>query len=177
MLDAGTYRAHAIEAALGETDSGKEQIAVRFKLLDVEGQEITWYGYFTEKSTEITLKALRTAGWKGSDLMDLSDLCAPDSTPEVYIVVEHETYEGKTSAKVKWVNGAGGLALKKALDPNKAKTFAARMRGQIAAFDRSAGTPKPAPARQQPDDDGPPMDHLESQAGGAPGLSDDEIPF
>jgi hypothetical protein len=135
MLDAGTYRAHAIEAALGETDTGKEQVAVRFALLDQENVEITWYGYFTEKTAPVTLRALRTAGWRGTDLMDLADLCNPESTPEVFLVVEHETYEGKTSAKVRWVNGAGGLALKKTLDPNKAKVFAARMRGQIAALD------------------------------------------
>jgi hypothetical protein len=148
MLDAGTYRAQAIEAALGETDTNKEQIAVRFRLLDVEGQEITWYGYFTDKTLETTFKALRTAGWKGQDLSDLSDLCGQD-TPEVNLVVEHETYENpqtgetKTRARVRWVNGTGGLALKKALDPNKAKSFAARMKGKLAAFDLGAGTPKP----------------------------------
>lgn len=182
MLDAGTYRAQAIEAALGETDSGKEQIAVRFRLLDVEGQEITWYGYFTDKTLETTFKALRTAGWKGQDLSDLSDLCGGE-TPEVNLVVEHETYENpqtgesKTRARVRWVNGTGGLALKKALDPNKAKSFAARMKGKLATFDRTSGTPKPQPRNGAAHyDDGPPLDELvEKQAGGA--LSDDEIPF
>ncbi len=151
MLDAGTYRAKAIEAALGETETGKEQVAVRFQLLD-SAEQITWFGYFTEKTTESTFRALRTAGWKGQDLMDLADLCAPAETPEVNLVVEHETYtnpetgQTKTQAKVRWVNGTGGLSLKKALDPNKAKVFAARMKGQLAAFDRSAGTPKPTAA-------------------------------
>jgi hypothetical protein len=175
MLDAGTYRAHAIEAALGETDTGKEQIAVRFKLLDVEGQEITWYGYFTDKTQETTFRALRTAGWKGQDLMDLSDLCNPQTAPEVFLVVEHETYEGKTSAKVRWVNGTGGLALKKALDPNKAKTFAARMKGQIAAFDRSAGTPKPAPKNGHTGGEHDPerLDRRAREEGHGP----DDIPF
>lgn len=177
MLDAGTYRAHAIEAALGETDTGKEQVAVRFSLLDHENTEITWYGYFTEKTAPVTLKALRTAGWRGTDLMDLSDLCNPDSTPEVFLVVEHEEYEGKTSAKVRWVNGAGGLALKKALDPNKAKVFAARMRGQIAALDAAAkqnggGAARP-PARPASFTDVP-QDVLDAQAGSNGG---DDIPF
>jgi hypothetical protein len=166
MLDAGTYRARAIEAALGETDAGKEQVAVRFELLDLPGQGITWYGYFTEKSTPITLKALRTAGWRGNDLMDLGDLCNPETTPEVYLVVEHETYEGKTSAKVRWVNGAGGLSIKKALDPNKAKIFAARMKGQIVAFDQNTGTPKTNGAAKPP----PPAEEQSP-------FSDDEIPF
>ena len=160
MLDAGTYRAQAIEAALGETDTGKEQVAVRFRFLDVEG-EITWYGYFTDKTLETTFKALRSAGWKGQDLMDLSDLCAPASTPEVYLVIEHEEYEGKTRARVRWVNGAGGIALKKALDPNKAKAFAARMKGQIAALDAAVGTPKP-PTQKPSNENGrrPPLDDI-----------------
>jgi hypothetical protein len=183
MLDAGTYRAKAAEAALGETETGKEQIAVRFDLLDLEGQSITWFGYFTEKTTESTIKALRTAGWKGSDLMDLSDLCNPETTPEVHLVVEHESYtnpqtgQTKVQAKVRWVNGSGGLALKKALDPNKAKAFAARMKAQVAAYDRSAGTPAPkAKPQQRRPADGPPMEHLEQQSGGAPG-GEDDIPF
>jgi hypothetical protein len=172
MLDAGNYRARAIEAALGETETGKEQVAVQFQLLDLE-QTITWYGYFTDKTLETTFKALRTAGWKGQDLTDLSDLCAPAETPEVTLVVEHETYtnpetgESKTRARVRWVNGTGGLALKKALDPNKAKAFAARMRGQLAAFDRSSGAPKPqANGRQHAADSEP-----------SPFTGDDEIPF
>jgi hypothetical protein len=174
MLDAGTYRAQAIEAALGETDTGKEQIAVRFRLLDVEGQETTWYGYFTDKTLETTFKALRTAGWKGQDLSDLSDLCGQD-TPEVNLVVEHETYENpqtgetKTRARVRWVNGTGGLALKKALDPNKAKSFAARMKGKLAAFDLGAGTPKP-PQRNG-------AAHHAASPDDEPSPFNDEIPF
>jgi hypothetical protein len=173
MLDAGTYRAKAREAALGETDAGKEQVAVLFDLLDLQGQTINWYGYFTEKTEQSTIKALRTAGWTGTDLLDLSGLC-PGSV-EVYLVVEHETYtnpttnETKTTAKVRWVNGAGGLSLKKALDPNKARAFAARMKGQITAYDRAAGTPKaPAPKRAPvttPDDEQSPFN------------GDDSIPF
>jgi hypothetical protein len=172
MLDAGTYRARAIEAALGETETGKEQIAVQFQLLDLEAQQITWYGYFTEKTLETTFKALRTAGWKGQDLTDLSDLCAPVETPEVHLVVEHETYENpqtgetKTRARVRWVNGTGGLALKKALDPNKAKIFAARMKGQIVAFDQGSGAPKTNGAARPP----PPAEEQST-------FNNDDIPF
>jgi hypothetical protein len=176
MLDAGIYRARAIEAALGETDTGKEQVAVRFELLDVEGQQITWYGYFTDKTLETTFKALRTAGWRGQDLSDLSDLCGQD-TPEVNLVVEHETdQQGKVRARVRWVNGTGGLALKKALDANKAKAFAARMKGKLVAYDRTAGSPKPPPKQANGHDDGEfDPDRLE-QRGQSEGR-DDEIPF
>lgn len=147
ILDAGTYRARAVEGALGETKSGKEQVAVRFTLLDpgLPQSNITWYGYFTDKTTETTFRALRTAGWKGSDLSDLSDLAG--ETPEVDLVVEHEEgQDGVTRARVRWVNGTGGVALGTALAPDKAKVFAAKMRGKLAAFDKGASTPAPKPA-------------------------------
>jgi hypothetical protein len=148
LIPQGKYRAQAIEAGLGETDTGKEQVAVRFKLLDpVEGcpDSITWYGYFTDKTLETTFKALRTAGWKGQDLSDLSELEAP-TAPEVILVIEHEAdQQNQVRARVRWVNGTGGMALKKALDPAKAAAFASKMRGELAAFDQKAGLQKPAP--------------------------------
>jgi hypothetical protein len=180
LLDPGTYRARSVEGALGQTSKGKEQVAVKFDLLDFPGQSITWFGFFTEATTNSTFKALRTAGWKGTDLSELSDLSNPDA-PEVYLVIEHETYEGKKTAKVRWVNSAGGLALKARLEPEQAKAFAARMRDQLAAFDaaskQNGGTPARA-AQRRAEDDGPPLSELDRQAaeqggGGGP----DDIPF
>ncbi len=140
IIEAGTYRAKAVEGALGETSTGKEQVAVVFDLLDA-GQKITWYGYFTDKTLESTFKALRTAGWRGQDLSDLSDLSRQD-TPEVNLVVEHEDdKEGQPRARVRWVNSTNGVGLKAALAPDKAKAFAARMKGAVAAFDRGNGPP------------------------------------
>ena len=177
MIEAGNHRARAVEAQLGETKAGKEQVAVRFELLDLGGQSITWYGYFTDKTTESTFKALRTAGWKGMDLSDLSDLSSQE-TPEVTLVVEHEQEQdeygnatGKVRARVRWVNGQGGLSLKSALAPDKAKSFAARMKGKLAAFDRTNGAPKPAPTHangsRPPAPDAPPAGFQEN----------DDIPF
>lgn len=141
IIEAGTYRARALEGALGETSSGKEQVAVRFALLDLPQQTITWYGYFTDKTLESTFRALRTAGWRGQELSDLSDLSREDA-PEVHLVVEHETDDkGTTRARVRWVNGTGGVGLKSQLPPDKAKAFSARMKGALAAFDRSNGRP------------------------------------
>lgn len=146
IIQPGTYRARAIEGALGFTKGGKEQVAVQFDLLDFEGQRITWYGYFTENTTQSTFRALRSCGWTGSDLSDLSELSNPNG-PEVYLVIEHETYEGKTTAKVRWVNGASGLAMKNAMAPDQAKAFAARMQAQLAAFDAATKQAEAAPAK------------------------------
>lgn len=144
----GTYRARAVGAALGETKGGKEQVAVEFELLTDDltpGQRITWFGYFTEKTTARTIESLRICGWTGSDLTDLEGIGAN----EVELVVENEEWEGKTRAKVQWVNKAGGgLSLAAPLSADKAKAFAARMKGAVLAFDQAAGQPrKPAPKK------------------------------
>jgi hypothetical protein len=181
ILAAGSYRARAIEGALSFTNSGKEQVTVRFDLLDFPQQVITWFGYFTDNTTQSTFRALRTAGWKGQDLSDLSDLSYPDC-PEVLLVVEHEKYKDKTYAKVRWVNSATGPALKSAMPPDQARTFAARMRDQLAAFDaaaKQAGAAAPkkngAPSSAKGDEGDP--ERLEARAQEEASQSDLDIPF
>lgn len=46
MIPNGTYRARATDAQLGETSTGKEQVAIGFELLQpgFEGQFIPYYG-------------------------------------------------------------------------------------------------------------------------------------
>src|SRR5690606_28336352 len=110
MIAKGTYTAKAIEWKLGVTSRGTEQIAVLFQL--ESGEQITWYGYFTEKTTERTLDALEYMGWDGVDITDPVGLDRND----VRLVIDHETGEdGKTYARVKWVNRIGGLAVKEEL--------------------------------------------------------------
>lgn len=146
LIPAGTYRAQAIEAQLGFTNDGKEQVAVSFQLLTpgFEQDRAAYYGYFTEKGLPITIKALRACGWTGLDLSDLAGITAN----EVNLVVEHEEYptgSGIFTAKVKWVNdGAGGLLKNMMGDAEKA-SFAQRMRGQLAAL--GSATPKAAAPR------------------------------
>lgn len=143
----GVYRARAVVGALGETQGGKEQMAVEFELMDSEGvvgPHITWFGYFTEKTTEHTLRALRTCGWRGDDLSNLDGI----QENEVSLVIQNETYEGKTRPKVQWVNapGGAGLGLKAPLAPDRAKSFAAKMRAAVRAFDIQTGNGKRPPA-------------------------------
>lgn len=170
-MEIGTWKAKAKAGALGMTSTNKEQVAVEFEVTEGPniGKRMTWFGFFTDNTTERTFESLRAAGWKGQDLSDLSDLSAAD-VPEVSLVLENDTYEGKTSVKIRWVNRLGGIPLKSQLDPNAAKAFAARMRGQVIAFDAKAGQPKPAAQRSQskgdPRPDAPPL--------APPG---DEIPF
>ena len=134
MLADGTYRARAIEGALGFTKGDKEQAAILLEVSEgeAEGQRITWFGYFTEKTTDRTMEALRLCGWLGDDISDLSSI---NGACDVTIVVEAEEYEGKWNAKVKWINrlGGGGIALNAPMAGDKAKSFAATMRAKAAA--------------------------------------------
>jgi hypothetical protein len=171
MLDEGTYRARALDAALGETSKGTEQVGVQFELLDHPGTSITWWGYFSDKTMASTIKALRTCGWEGADLEDLSGI----EKNEVQLVIQHETDDkGVTRAKVRWVNGTGGVAMANAMAPDKAKSFAQRMKGQIVAMDKATNggggngskttpaprrtTSKPPASAAGPHDDVPPPD-------------------
>jgi len=164
----GKYRARAVEAALGLTESGKEQVAVLFEVTEggFAGYRLTWYGYFhgrdpqtALKNQKRTIESLRYCGWQGNDLDDLSGIDAN----EVQIVVERDVYEGRVRSKVAWVNRLGaGLALQKPLPPDQAKAFAARMKGLCMQI-----TPEPTQQGAPTRTSGP----------GAISHTDDDIPF
>lgn len=159
MLPANTYIARATgNGGLGETEGGKEQVVIEFKIEDNEspqnGQLISWYGYFTDKTIERTHESLTACGFQGG----LEDLASPDrlkacgvTKKQVRIVVDHETYQDKTTAKVKWVNSMEGTGIKKALDPAKAASFAAKMKGAWVNLNKSAnGGGMPFPSDDRP---------------------------
>ena len=160
MISAGRYRAQAREAQLGYTQGGKEQIAVQFALLDdgTGGAMLTWYGFFTEKTTARTLEALRICGWVGDDLSDLAGV----TSNEVELVVEpEEGLDGVERMRVRWVNrrGGGALALKNAMSDEQRRAFAARLKGDVIASKQASGPAAPAvPATPAPPRRGPPDD-------------------
>lgn len=136
MLPKGTFSAVARGGTLSESEKKKTpQVVVTFEITTAEhaGTTIDWFGFLTDKTTDRTIESLRYAGWKGSDLADLSDLSSKD-TPLVELVIEHEEYEGNTRARVQWVNRVGRAG--KALPAEQAKALSARMRGAIAAVDQ-----------------------------------------
>jgi hypothetical protein len=181
MLEEGTYRGRASRAKLGKTSTGKEQVAVEFTFVDPPGRRMTWFGFFTEATFDRTIEALRYCGWTGTDLADFAaadGLLPPGMDQEVELVVEHDEYKGKVSAKIAWVNSGGGLALKDALSADQARSFAARMKGKILALDQSVGrkpAPQSKPAARPQTQTTPPTDLLDNQADGAP--DGEDIPF
>lgn len=156
MIAAGTYQARAVQWRMCETKGGAEQVAVECAILNDDGTDadmkITWFGFFTDKTWKRSIEALRFFGWTGNDVTDLTGLDAN----VVDLVIAHEEWEGKTRAKVQWVNApGGGLALKAPLVGDKAKAFAAKMKALIqdkekgsapAANGKKPAAKKPSPA-------------------------------
>ena len=152
ILEEGKYRGKAREWDLGKASTGTVQVAVSFDLLDRPGQQIVWYGFFTDNSLETTVKALRAMGWQGSDPSELGSNGGGLSEKEVTLVVEHEQdQKGQKRARVRWVNPGGGVALKEALAGQDLKAFGAQLRGKILALDPSRASQHAAarPAAQQ----------------------------
>lgn len=152
MIPEGKYKARPTAWGLSESKNGNEQFAIGFEI--VEGSEvgstITWYGGFSnDEATEITIKGIKACGWTGSDL---SNVDLPGT--EVELVIRHETYNGQTRAKVKFINGPGqGI---KQMDPNRAKSFALKMQQRIKAFDAKNGTGSSAQAQKPANGQRPP---------------------
>jgi hypothetical protein len=132
---AGRYRAKAIEADLRVSKNGNEMVVVTFHIPSEE-TNLTWFGTFSStKGSNVALRALRAMGWSGDDITDLSDC----TKSEVELVVEMETWEGETRAKVKWVNAPSKGVVGDAMDAARKASFAERLKGQIAMLDSGEG--------------------------------------
>lgn len=153
----GTYPGKATCWGLSETKNGDPQMQVEFQLADADGNPHTlnWFGSFAnEKAEQITIKALRTMGWTGDDLVHIDAL--PNDVQLVVVNEEYPEGSGVWSTKIRWVNAAGGIT--RPLDEGKAASFAERMKARIAAFDaknpalkvQRAEAPKGAPRAAAP---------------------------
>jgi len=129
MIPAGNYRAQAVDGHLSYTSKGNEQVVVKFVIAGgpQDGQQVTWYGFFSDACFDRTIQSLRHCGWKGDDVSALVGLDAN----EVEIVVEHNDYKGKVTPTVRWINQAGGGA---GMSPVQAKDFAESVKGRIAGM-------------------------------------------
>lgn len=182
LIPPGRYKARGVDGKLALTNDGKPQVAVLVRIEDEgpwNGWEMTWYGYFSEKSQKRTIESLRFLGWQGDDLDNLVGI----DGNEVSLTVEHDTGDdGVTRAKAAWINRAGAIAVKNIMDDGTARNFAERMKGLVMKVSQEIGTAAPAPskgngnggnrppARQQ---NRPPTQNMEQ----AMGLDPSSVPF
>ena len=149
MIAPGEYTGVVTAHALGRTGKGREQLAIAFRVDVGDGtsQELTWYGYFTDRARPTTIKALQNLGfdferhdWRVSALNGTDVLVGVEAT----VVVEHEAYtdrEGRarTTARIRWVNRPGGLALKERMDEAEAASFDNDLRAKLVTETRGQG--------------------------------------
>lgn len=197
IVPKGFYRAVAVpqvvdgvefSAQFGDTKDGLPQVVVLFAIIDGpwSGRRLYWFGFFTEKSAKRTIESLRFCGFKGDDL---SALLSQKINQEVSITVGHNDWEGKVTARVDWVNAAGGggaIKLERPMAKDQLRLFAAKMKmhikgvaevaGQAAEVPAPGSQPASAPAEPAGDQEGAPWGG-EPQGQRSGPRPDDDIPF
>ncbi len=157
-LKPGQWRVNARVSGskMGTTSTGKEQLIVTFETDDPNNKTISKYLFFTDKSMDISLKALVALGWKPEDhdfnitLLNGTDVLVGR---ECALVLENEDYNGKTSTKVVFVNSKGPPPM----DPVAAGAFADTLRERLQKA-RFAQDPKSATAAVVNENTRDPMD-------------------
>ncbi len=127
------------------TKTDVRQVHAWFELLSGphQGARLPWYGFFTKGAGKRTIESLRYMGFTGDDLE------AAENQPLDQIVsvkVGHNEYEGKTNARIDWVNRAGGgvVKLNKPMSKDELRQFAAMMRDSVSGVPAEEGERRPA---------------------------------
>lgn len=140
VTKAGKYRAKAVNWGAKTTNAGAPNLAIQFVVVGGEndGDTLYWQGGLdaevknTKSQLDITLDALEACGFDIAKHKTLNVVAegpageALDPNREVMLTVEMEAYQGKTSAKVKWVNDLSGGKFKGAIGKDD---FASKCQG------------------------------------------------
>lgn len=194
----GLHRAHAIRTESAEDksqkychwgtsrDKGTMYCRVGFKLLDAPFTGRIVYGdlYFTENTFERSAQSLRYMGLKSNSVLDANK---EELDQIVSVDIKHETNEGKTYAKVAWVNRAGGGVVKVGapVTRDQLMRFNQQMTSRLAAIQPVAGerasSAAPAPTGSSSGNGRAAAPHPNAPGAdpnyGAPSSYDDDIPF
>ncbi len=177
MIAQGRYPARAVDHEFGVTPTkGTRFIRIKFEILDGEhrGQITHWDGWFTEKTLERTLDSMENCGWDGGSIGSPVGI----GSKGCEIQVEHEENEGRTYAKVAWVNRQGGGKLKEdmRMDERDQANLDSEFRASLLERRQKNGNgsrpaQRPAPRAQQPQSRGRGNDDF------GPMPDDSDIPF
>jgi hypothetical protein len=179
LVPAASYKATAVPVDVDGTtcyaqfgvaagEKKTKQVLVQFEIIEgpFAGRKVPWWGYFTQNTYTRTIEALRTCGFKGDDLMSL---LSQELTNEVTIVTEISEWQGKSNARVKWINSSGGgIKMANPMNTNDLRQFAAQMKAKTAAIKEVEGKKAERGAAAQPETAHEPP---------PPPPSDDDCPF
>lgn len=123
-VKAGTYQCKIGDSyGIGETKAGHPFVAVNLKLKDGElVHTMQWSGYVhSEKSLEITNKALAAMGMATPDFAAIAEGKGLDGSKVFYCtVVEETTDKGMIYSKVAWINESDSKGKTAMLDKSAA---------------------------------------------------------
>lgn len=171
----GTFLATPMEWAVNSSKNNLPQFVCRFSLdgefdkeqggyfdCSGEGMETIWYGNLIYKKdgqnvrNEINIKSIEQAfGWNDRNMETLNT--ADWSGIQVQLVLEDDTYNGKTAAKVKYVNHrdhVGGSGVEKADSKalqQMALAFGALLKAGATPTGKAVARPASNPAASIPD--------------------------
>lgn len=164
QIQPGKYAATVTSSALGFASTGKDQLAIGLDVHLVDPDTglqcslpMTWYGFFTEASINITDKALAALGFDAAQ-RSICELSPEDETQtplagvqcQVVIDIEDDQ-EGNPRPRVKFINRAsGGLALKERMEQSQARAFGEQMRKRLIASRGPGQAPAPASGGSRP---------------------------
>lgn len=121
-------------AQYGESKNGNPELILGCL---VDDRSYSTVLYFSAEAAPYSIEKLRSAGWKGNDLSDLSSLY---SGQPVMFEFSYEIYEGKQRLKVQIFSG-GKFETANPVDP---KSFAAKVAAITGIQELGgAGAPKP----------------------------------
>lgn len=99
----GLHDAKIIDHGVSSTKSGSPCVEILF---NTEHGYIRGWLYFTDRAAEYSIEKLKNAGFNGNSLEQLNDgQCLVGN--RCVISIDHEEYNGKTSAKVKGIHPEG----------------------------------------------------------------------
>lgn len=129
---------------LGEDQNGKPFAFLSFDIVDGpdKGRTIGGYFYLTDAAKDYSIERLRNAGatFPGGDIFDPAGIGSSDCQ----IVVEHDEHNGKTSAKIKFVNkrGGGGVKAENKLSDGGKQRFRDTFKADLLATGSKAKGPE-----------------------------------
>jgi hypothetical protein len=111
----GEYTGKVTDYGISETKAGMPQVFIKFTFNE-NGKSLTWFGGLSsDKALDFSGKNLIRCGFRGTDLTVLANGVAANAlntNKDLQLVVENETYEGKTRTKIKFINEIGGVQSK-----------------------------------------------------------------
>lgn len=140
MIEAQTVLARPdTTAQFGTSKNGKDECVIAFTILDGPntGERISAYLYFsTDAGMARSIESMRYCGctFPGEDITNLEGLGSRD----VQLVIEQEDWDGKTRAKVKYIN-SGTPIVANPMGAGERQSFKDRMRGQLLSLKANAG--------------------------------------